>query len=68
MRQLAIGDFVRLQIGGEPMVVVRADALKANHWICSWVNRHGQVQTSSIHQTLLRYIGSSDPAQDRKVP
>jgi|GEM_PF-6685239 len=48
MQRFSIGDFVRLSVGGEAMVIVAQDALKTNHWICSWVDKEGHVQTSSI--------------------
>jgi uncharacterized protein YodC (DUF2158 family) len=67
MQRFTIGDFVRLRIGGEVMLIVAPDALKPHHWICSWVDQEGQVQTSSIDFHLLRYVGPSYPSPNKSV-
>jgi uncharacterized protein YodC (DUF2158 family) len=56
----SVGDFVRLMIGGETMVIVKSDALQTDHWICSWVDSKGQLQRSSIDQDLLKYVAPSN--------
>jgi uncharacterized protein YodC (DUF2158 family) len=57
--KFSIGDFVRLAIGGEAMVLVKPDGIQEGNWICSWVDRDGNVQLSSVNVSLLKYIGPS---------